>query len=171
MFKKAADTEAFLKRVANHSITVSRRGDSRHLSNEPDVSDTIDAVTREFIALEEVDRQIDFARWEKHQVTIKLQRIKLELKETLPLYKFQPIEARRREAVAEIAQLEAHLAELKGIRRKLHRDELNKMRYFDTAGEVFKTLAKATLPARVYDDLMRATEEIMRVKHKETKAV
>mgnify|MGYP001401667137 CR=1 FL=1 len=165
MFKRAADTEAFLKRVANHSVTPSRRGDSRHLTNEPDVGDTIDAVTREAITFEEVNNQIEFAKWEKHQLTLRLQNIKLELRETLPLHKFQPIDARRKTAAAEIARIEAHLGELKQIRRKLH-DDSCRFDNKDTVAEIFKGLAKKTLPPKVYEDLMSATMQIAAVKHK-----
>lgn len=168
MFKKAADTEAFLKRVANHSMTGSRRGDSGHLSNEPDVSYTVDNVTRQMITMEEVNRQIDFARWEKTQLTLQMQKVNAQLAETLPLHKYKPLNKRRRTIIADIAQIESHLGELKEIRRNLHDDKLRPNH--NTWAEVFKSIALSTLPANVYEKLSAATEEVMRVKHKNVKS-
>lgn len=168
MFKRAADTEAFLKRVANHSMTPSRRGDSGHLSNEPDVSYTVDSVIREMTTMEEVAKQIEFAVWEKQQITVKLTKVNAELKHTLPRHKFEALERHRKQLAAEVAKVEAHLGELKRIRRTLHHDTKQFNHY--AWAEVFKDIAYQTLPSHVYEQLSAATEEVMRVKHKEQKA-
>ncbi len=165
MFKKAADTEAFLKRVANHSITPSRRGDSSHLTNEPDVQYTIDSTIRDMITMEEVTKQIEFAVWEKQQITVKLTKVNAELKHTLPRHKFDVLERHRKKLAAEVSAVEAHLGELKAIRRKLH-DDAKQFNHY-TWAEVFKDIAKQTLPSHVFEQLWAATEEVMRIKHRE----
>lgn len=165
MYKAAADSESFLKRVANHSITHSRRGDSSNLTNEPDVQYTLDSIARDLITSSQIEKQIEFAKFEKLELTQKLQKLNLKLAETLPLYEYKPLNKKREGVKRELADVEAHLGQLKAIRRELcqrHGAQLAHGRNTLSSFErVFIELARMSLPADLFNEIAVATRHVV----------